>query len=731
MTETSPNTQPSCPGLSRTSTTSREAGNDVDGRPKPGHDARSGRRVGKLLIGIAAALVLLGSAFAVWLASFGPLPLDQARRVSTTVVDRNGKLLRAYAMADGRWRLPVDAKHDVDPAYLKLLLAFEDRRFYSHAGVDPLALGRAAFQLVTHGHIVSGGSTITMQLARLMEPRRQRSVLAKLRQIVRAVELERRLSKDEILNLYLALAPFGGNLEGIRAASLAYFGKEPKRLSLAEAALLTVLPQSPETRRLDRHPDAARAARDKMLTLMVQEGIVGWDDAAHAMATTVPKLRKPMPILAPHSSDQAIGTIKDAPLIRLTLDANLQKALEALARDRALALGPGISVGIIAVDNQSGEVLAHVGSSDYFDERRAGQVDMTRAVRSPGSTLKPFIYGLAFEDGFVHPESLIDDRPIRFGSYAPENFDMTFQGTVPVRRALQLSLNVPAIALLDRVGSSRLSSRLKQAGTSLVLPKDEAPGLAMGLGGVGVTLQDLAQLYAGLARLGTTQPLREIADIKDEREPMRLMDRAAAWQIGNVLIGTPPPENGAHNRIAFKTGTSYGYRDAWSVGFDGRITIGVWTGRPDGAPVPGLIGRQAAAPILFDAFARTGKIPAALPKAPRGVLVASNAKLPPPLRRFRPMGELVRASTELTPRIQFPLNGSRIDVDRSGDGQNAAMPVKVAGGVLPITVLVNGTLAGEIGSRRQRLVEPPGPGFARLTVIDATGAADTVVIRIQ
>ena len=237
-----------------------------------------------------------------------------------------------------------------------------------------------------------------MQLARLMEPRRQRSVLAKLRQIVRAVELERRLSKDEILNLYLALAPFGGNLEGIRAASLAYFGKEPKRLSLAEAALLAVLPQSPETRRLDRHPDAARAARDKMLTLMVQEGIVGRDDAAHAMATTVPKLRKPMPILAPHSSDQAIGTIKDAPLIRLTLDANLQKALEALARDRALALGPGISVGIIAVDNQSGEVLAHVGSSDYFDERRAGQVDMTRAVRSPGSTLA-FIYGLAFEDG--------------------------------------------------------------------------------------------------------------------------------------------------------------------------------------------------------------------------------------------------------------------------------------------------------------------------------------------
>jgi penicillin-binding protein 1C len=307
---------------------------------------------------------------------------------------------------------------------------------------------------------------------------------------------------------------------------------------------------------------------------------------------------------------------------------------------------------------------------------------------------------------------------------------MTFQGTVQVRKALQLSLNVPAIALLDRVGASRLSSRLKQAGANLVLPKDEAPGLAMGLGGVGVTLQDLVQLYCGLARLGNTRPLREIA--KDEpRDSLRLMDQVAAWQVGNVLIGTPPPENGVHNRIAFKTGTSYGYRDAWSVGFDGRITIGVWVGRPDGAPVPGLVGRTAAAPILFDAFARTGKISAALPKAPKGALLASNAKLPVPLRRFRPVGELVRTGGERAPHIQFPLNGSRIDVAGSAGTQPSAMPVKVAGGVLPMTVLVNGASAGEIDGRRQRLVDPPGPGFARVTVIDATGAADTVVVRIQ
>jgi penicillin-binding protein 1C len=728
--QASPQTRSSCPGLTRASTP--RAPQNADGRDKPGHDGSRGRRKVRFVAIAFVAICVTSIAFTTWVISLGPLPLADAKKVSTTIIDRNGKLLRAYAMADGRWRLPVDARKDVDPTYLKLLLAYEDQRFYSHGGVDPLALMRAGFQLVTRGRIVSGGSTITMQLARLMEPRRERSLYAKLRQIVRAIELERRLSKDQILNLYLALAPYGGNLEGIRAASIAYLGKEPKRLSLAEAALLVALPQSPEHRRLDRYPIAAREGRDRVLDRVVEEDVISPDEAAQAKAAPVPKLRKPMPILAPHASDQAVVTIKDAPVIKLTLDQNLQKALEPLARDRAIALGPGISVAIIVVDNESGDVLARVGSADYFDDSRAGQVDMTRAVRSPGSTLKPFIYGLAFEDGFIHPDSLIDDRPIRFGSYAPENFDQTFQGTVPVRRALQLSLNVPAIALLDRVGSSRLSSRLRQAGANLVLPKDEAPGLAMGLGGVGVTLQDLAMLYAGLPRLGTTRPLHEIMDVKDvDREPMRLLDQVAAWQVGNVLMGTPPPENAAANRIAFKTGTSYGYRDAWSVGFDGRITIAVWVGRPDGAPVPGLVGRTAAAPILFDAFARTGKLPVGLPKAPKGALMASNAKLPLPLRRFRAFGELVRTGGEQAPHIQFPLNGSRIDVDRSGERDAAAMPVKISGGVLPITMMVNGIMVGSIDGRRQRLIDPPGPGFARLTVIDATGAADTVVVRIQ
>ncbi len=345
-----------------------------------------------------------------------------------------------------------------------------------------------------------------------------------------------------------------------------------------------------------------------------------------------------MPMLAPHAADAAVAAAPERSLHRLTIDATLQKNLEELARERARALGPDISVAILAVDNATGEVLARVASADYFDVRRAGQVDMTQAVRSPGSTLKPFIYGLGFEDGLIHPETLIEDRPVRYGSYAPENFDLTFQGTVTVRKALQLSLNVPAVAVLDKVGASRFAARLAQAGGALVLPKGEAPGLAMGLGGVGVKLTDLvdALCRARAARHHGAADRARRERRRRRRTPRRLIDPVAAWYVGNVLLGTPPPENAAGGRIAFKTGTSYGYRDAWSVGFDGKRTIGVWVGRPDGAPVPGLVGRAAAAPILFDAFARTGKLPAALPARPKGALVAATGKLPPPLQRFRP-----------------------------------------------------------------------------------------------
>jgi len=679
------------------------------------------RRTGVGLGGLVAAIVL---AFAGYVYSLGPPRLGHNLAHSHVVLDRDGRLLRAYATPDGRWRLPATVK-DVDPRFLSLLFAYEDKRFRSHHGIDPMAIARAVVQFGRNGRIVSGGSTLTMQVARLLEPRQHRSIGAKLRQLVRAVEIEYLLSKDDILSLYLTLAPYGGNLEGIRAASLSYFGKEPKRLSLGEAALLVALPQTPEWRRPDRDPKAAGTARDRVLDRAQAVGALLRDEVPRAKYESVPTERKQLPMLAPHAADQVVSAEPDRRIHLLTIDAVLQKALQDLARERALSLGPDISLAILAVDNSSGEVRARVASADYFDARRAGQVDMTLALRSPGSTLKPFIYGLGFEDGLLHPETLIDDRPARFGSYIPENFDQTFQGTVTVRRALQLSLNVPAIAVLGKVGVNRLSARLTQAGAALVLPKGEAPGLAMGLGGVGVRLSDLVMLYSGLARQGFAAPLIERAGMASPG-PRRLLDPVAAWYVANILIGAPPPDNAPHGRIAFKTGTSYGYRDAWALGFDGRMTIGVWVGRPDGAPVPGLVGRASAAPILFDAFARAGLTPSPLPRAPKGALIAASSKLPPPLQHFGPAAS---GPPSEPPRIMFPPDGARIEWADNRASEPVAL--KIAGGRAPLIVMVNGVPLDANGDRRTLFFQPDGPGFVRVTVMDARGAADSVMVRVQ
>jgi penicillin-binding protein 1C len=668
------------------------------------------------------ALIAAGVLTAAFVFILGPAPLGKELEYSRLVLDREGRLLRPFATSDGRWRLPTRAD-DVDPRYLALLLAYEDRRFREHHGVDPLAIARASGQFLINGRPISGGSTLTMQVARLLEPR-PRTLGGKLRQMVRALQIERGLGKEEVLALYLSLAPFGGNLEGVRAASLAYFGKEPRRLSLGEAALLVALPQSPEARRPDRSAETARRARDRVLDRVA--GILPESEIARAKAETVPWARVPMPMLAPIAAAEAVARSPGERVLQLTIDSVWQRSLEDLVRARITRFGPDVSIAILAVDHATGEILAKVASADYFDQRRAGQVDMTQALRSPGSTLKPFIYGIGFEDGLIHPETLIDDRPARYGSYAPENFDLTFQGTVSVRKALQLSLNVPAVAVLDRIGASRLTARVRQAGAALVLPSGEVPGLAMGLGGVGVRLSDLVLLYSGLARAGTTIALTDRPASDPASSARRLMDPLAAWYVGNVLIGTPPPENAAGGRIAFKTGTSYGYRDAWAVGFDGKRTIGVWVGRPDGAPTPGLMGRGAAAPILFEAFARSGKVLAPLSPAPRTAIVAASSKLPVPLRRFQPTG--MATAAERPVRILFPPNGARLDV-AAGDKLDP-VALKIAGGAQPLTILVNGAPIATT-AQRALLVAPDGPGFMRLTVMDAKGATDSVTIRVQ
>ncbi|MBS1202596.1 MAG: penicillin-binding protein, partial [Chromatiaceae bacterium] len=429
---------------------------------------------------------------------------------SRLVLDREGRLLRVFTIPDGRLRLPLDLEA-VDPGFIAMLLAVEDRRFHRHRGVDPLALARAGLQLAERGRIVSGGSTISMQLARLLGGTDTRSLKGKLDQILIALALERRADKTAILSAYLTLAPYGGNLEGLRAGSLAWLGKEPRRLSAAEAALLVALPQAPESRRPDRDPAAARRARDRVLARALALGLIDAGTERAARREPIPKRRRPFPLLAPHTAQRLAREHAGEQALRLTLDAHLQARLESLAAERAAALDPRVSAAILVADHATGEVLAEVGSAGLFDAARDGYVDMTRARRSPGSTLKPLIYALAFEAGVAHPESLIEDEPIAFAGYVPANFDRGFHGTVTVREALALSLNVPAVRLLDAVGPARLMARLRRAGAAPAVGDAGAPGLAVGLGGVGVTLVDLVRVYGAIARGGLALTLTEIA----------------------------------------------------------------------------------------------------------------------------------------------------------------------------------------------------------------------------
>jgi penicillin-binding protein 1C len=681
---------------------------------------------------LVALLAVNAAGFAVTetLRRLGPPPLGEHIAYATLVTDRDGRLLRPFITRDGYWRLPVTAK-DVDPRYLAMLIAYEDKRFYEHGGVDPRALLRAAWQAVRHGRIVSGGSTLTMQVARLLEPRPQRGLKAKLAEMIRAMQLESALSKAQILDLYLALAPYGGNVEGIRAATLAYFGKEPKRLSTAESALLVALPQAPEIRRPDRFPQRAAQARNRVIARLAREGAVNADQAAAASAEQAPAGRLALPMLAAHVAERLAKTASPGSVVETTISRDLQAALEDLARERALAIGSGVAAAIIAVDNATGAVRAHVGGTGYFDSQRAGQLDLALAQRSPGSALKPFIYGLAFEDGIVHPETLIDDRAVRYGAYAPENFDDTFHGTVSVRTALQQSLNVPALQVLDEVGPDRLAARLVNAGVKLKLPENAGPGLAVGLGGAGVRLIDLAQLYVALARNGAPVALAWQPGVKPDKPLRRLFEPQAAWMIADVLKGAPTPPNALGGQIAFKTGTSYGYRDAWAIGYDGATTIAVWVGRPDGAAVPGVVGRLAAAPILFEAFQRLGTARKPIGPAPPGTVIATTSELPAALQRFRPraLPEMAeRASGEAPPAIAFPPDGARIDLA----GDNApALSLKVNGGTPPFTWLADGVPVAQDEFRRDSFWEAPPKGFAKLSVIDAKGKSASARIRVE
>lgn len=682
-----------------------------------------------LALGLGGGAAFYGRSVVAGMAAALPRTPDIATLpVSTAVVDREGNLLRAFTTADGRWRLPVTLA-EVDRRFIDMLIGYEDRNFRRHGGIDWPSMLRSALQFAgAGGHIVSGGSTLTMQVARLIEQQPTRNLAGKIRQMVHADALEHELTKDEILTLYLTLAPYGGNIEGIRAASLAWFGKEPARLTTAEAALLVALPQSPEVRRPDRDRAEALRARNMVLERLAGAGVIAAEEAEAARLEPIPQARRDFPMLAAHLAEQAAAARPNVRRVELPVRRRLQEALEKLAAARAAQLGPKVSVAIVVAELSSGDVLASVGSAGLFATEADGFVDMTEAVRSPGSTLKPLIYGLGFELGLAHPESLIEDRPTAFHGYVPVNFDGLNRGTVTIRQALTESLNIPAVVVLDAVGTARLVSRLKRAGAHPTLPDDTAPGLAVGLGGVGVTLRDLVSVYAAIARGGTPVHLNDGVNPAPSpaADAAPVLDPVAAWYVTDILRDVPPPLNGSPGRIAYKTGTSYGYRDAWAVGFDGRTVIGVWVGRPDGAPVPGISGIKAAAPILFESFDRLGGPTAPFRAAPAGAILAANPDLPEPLRRFRhPDDNMVKR--DAAPEIAFP--GDGVDVDLGlRSGSVLPLIVKVRNGVPPFTFFANGAPFGRSAFARQSSWTPDGPGFVTLSVVDSAGRSDAVTV---
>ncbi|MEO7433712.1 MAG: penicillin-binding protein 1C [Dokdonella sp.] len=546
--------------------------------------------------------VLVLSALALLLDRLFPLPLPDASSGSTVVLSRDGIPLRAFPDRDGVWRYPARL-YDVSPLYIHALLTYEDRWFYRHPGVNPFALARAFVQWIVHRRLVSGGSTLTMQVARILDGT-PHSALGKLRQILRALQLEAHLSKADILTLYLDRAPFGGTIEGVEAASWAYLGKPASRLSHAEAALLAVLPQMPSRLRPDRRPDAARRARDKVLARMADLGVWTRSQVHDAQIESVAARTLQAPMSAALLAERLH---EEKPLVRritTTIDAELQRSLESRVTDYLAHLPDRTSAALLVVDNATLEARAYVGSAAFGDERRLGHVDMVRAWRSPGSTLKPFLYGLALDDGLIDSESLLIDAPQSFGTYRPGNFDMAYNGPIGAAEALRLSLNVPAVDLIDRIGPTRFAGRLANAGLALRLPRGVQPNLSVILGGAGVRMEDLVGAYTALNRAGVAGRVRYAAD--DATVDRRILSNGAAWIVRDILEANPRPgyapgtfDPGSRPRVAWKTGTSYGFRDAWAVGATRAYTVAVWIGRPDGTPLPGQYGAVTALPLMF------------------------------------------------------------------------------------------------------------------------------------
>lgn len=638
-----------------------------------------------------------------------PLDLQRYQQTATVVTDRNGEWLRGYLSADQHWRLALETEQ-LPLDYLRLLITYEDRRFYQHGGIDYLAIARAAGQNLASGKIVSGASTLSMQTARLLMPH-SRDWQGKIGELFRAWQLERHFSKAQILQIYMQLAPMGGNLEGIASASRYYFNKPADKLSLAEAAWLVSLPQSPHFYNPLRYPEQAKQARNRVLQRALAFGQITQEQYQSAVTQALEINPTPFPFLAAHFTDRLKRTQPNAPLIRSSLDKSLQQGLENLLQHSLPQRHPNSNLAAAIMDNHSGEFLAYAGSADFFSVARNGQVDMLQAIRSPGSALKPFISLFAFDWLNYQPTTLIQDTPIVDDNYQPNNYDGAYQGEITLATALQRSRNVPAVRLLRAINPFRFNSHLQRHGLPLYLPPNAQPNLALALGGVGIKGTDLLQLYRTLATCSYGM-----------KNASPLASSQSCWQVTEILQQSQD-QNGrlfwGKEPVAFKTGTAYGWRDQWLFAYTRDYSMLLWGGRADGKFATQRASAEDLIPLLRKMIGLLPNPPREY-RAPSYPLAIQRGKLPPRLQRIEHLASN-RTLTSKTSVLSIiaPLNNSQLALSQQQD-----LTLQISGGTAPYLWFLNDSLIYQGNDLRYLLSQNDNQtqqSSYRLVVIDADG----------
>jgi penicillin-binding protein 1C len=696
--------------------------------------------------------------------------------VSPGVYDHRGEPLRIWPSPEGDWSLPVSL--DQMGEWLpRIAVAVEDGRFYSHGGVDLLALLRATVQNLFAGEVVSGGSTITSQLVRLTLPR-SRTLQAKLDEFRQAWEMERHFSKEEILELYLNKAYFGGMLRGVEAASLGWYGKSSKNLSPGEAALLVGLLKGPTAYRPDRNPRGAKARRDAILTMLFSKGML--DETAYGMALEepLPERMLPFPALAPLASERLRRENPEKSRIYATLDRAIQEELQRIGAKHAAQFGSPITLAALVVENASGSLRGALGNARWGENTPGSWIDCTRVLRSPGSALKPFVYAAAFDRGYLTPDSLMADTPYGFGGRHPRNFDRIFRGPVSAGEALSLSLNVPAVRVLRMIRGNVFLSLLRRLGFSGFTKDSSHYGDALVLGGCEVTLEELVRAYGVFASGGRLPFLAWLSEESESSSeaPLpgeRIYSSGAAFLINLCLsrperlpVTTQMLLAKRQIQICLKTGTSYGMRDAWTVAYTPEYTLGVWVGDPGGSPLEGVAGIRAAAPVAVEMLlSLTEEASWFLPPEdisrreicvlsgqPPGEACAATSmgwyipgvssgksctlhrreggemvlRWPRELRGYERGGTLREASGKLT--IISPRENLRIFTLPE---RNEKIPLRTEGGVPPYYWYVNGIYQGKQEEGEEPCFWSLKEGTHRLSVTDGEGQTHTIRFTVE